>query len=213
MPSEATIQAALASATDPQRCALMDLRRDANLVTITGFVHQSAAEAMMQPLRAAGLTPRLQAETFDGPFCGILAALRPAMGQADAPRVAARATHLRGGERLTLDFDMANWPSVVNLWFVMHDGTTLQLLANQRMAANERRMMNQTSPDFPWVIGEPYGHEMVIMLASDAAPFAAPRPLEETIDSLTAALGEAIRRAAAEGRRLVGRAVMVHTRP
>jgi hypothetical protein len=209
-PSEATIRAALASAADPKRCALVDLQREGSLVTIGGFVHQSEAELLQQPLRAAGLTPRLQAEVFDAPFCAILAALRPAAATQATPRVAARATHLRNGERLTLDFDMANWPSVVNLWFVMHDGTTLQLLANQRMAAGERRMMDQTRPDFPWVIGEPFGHEMVIMLASDTPPFAAPRPLEESIDSLTAALQDAIRRAPAEGRRLVGQAVMVH---
>jgi serine/threonine protein kinase len=212
-PSESEVQAALASATAPQRCALLDARREGSTVILTGFVHRAEVASLQQRLLSAGLTPRLEAEVFDAPFCDILAVLRPAMAAPGAPRVAARSTQIRAGERLTLEFETANWPTTVNLWFVMHDGQTLRLLGDQRMGAAERRMMNETSPDFPWLIAEPFGHEMVIMLASDGPPFPALRPLEETIDSLTGAMRDAIRRAQAEGRRLVARAIMVQTRP
>lgn len=212
-PSEAAIQTALASVVDAQRCALLDVRREGNVVTLAGFVHHAEVTGLQQRLQSVGLTPRMQAEIFDAPFCDLLALLRPAMAAPGAPRVSARSNQIRAGERLTLDFETANWPTTVNLWFVMHDGQTLRLLGDQRLAAGERRMMNETSPDFPWVIAEPFGHEMIIMLASDGPPFPTPRPLEETIDSLTGAIREAMGRARAEGRRLVARAIMVHTRP
>ncbi|UPY36456.1 serine/threonine protein kinase [Sediminicoccus sp. KRV36] len=211
---EAAIQAALADVQAPDRCGLLQSRREGDALTLTGFLHQRDAAPLREGLVAAGLSPRIEASLFDAPYCPLLAAIRPGLTEAHAPpRITPRASRLRDNERLALDFEMPDWPATINLWFVMHDGQALRLLGDLPMHAGERRMMSQTTPAFPWIISEPFGFELLIVVASEGALFAAPRPMEESVDSLTEALRGAMQQARAEGRRLVTRAAMIETMP
>ncbi|MEI6159724.1 MAG: serine/threonine-protein kinase [Roseococcus sp.] len=207
---EARIQAAMGNIPNLTRCGAVEAQRQGLNVTLTGFLHMRDVPALRQNFSAAGLTPDWQVTEFEGPYCGLLSALRPILAVGETlPRITSRALQLRSEERLTLDFQMPDAPTTINLWFVMHDGQALRLLGDVRMRAGERRMMNETTPDFPWIISEPFGDEMVVMVAGDGPLFSQPRPVEETIDSLT----EALRRAQAEGRRMTARSIMVRTSP
>jgi len=211
---ERAMDTALRSIMEQERCGVLDATRVGERVTMSGFIHQRDVPGLSASLTAAGMTPRFTADVFDAPYCGVLSAIRPALATGDAlPRLAARSRDLRSGERLTLDLAMPDWAPTVSLWFVMHDGQALRLLEDLRLRPGERRMMNESAPNFPWLIGEPFGHELVLLIASEGQLFDRSRPQEESTETLASALRIAAQRARDQGRRLVMRAIMVETRP
>jgi len=211
---ERGLDAALRGILQQERCGLLEATREGERVNLSGFIHQREVPGLTTALAAAGITPRFTADVFDAPYCDLLNSTRQALATGDAlPRISARSRDLRGGERLTLDLTMPDWVPTVSLWFVMHDGQALRLLEDLRLRPGERRMMNETAPNFPWLIGEPFGHELVLLVASEGQLFDRPRPQEESTDALASALRAAAQRARDQGRRLVMRAIMVETKP
>ncbi|MBB3896611.1 serine/threonine-protein kinase [Roseococcus suduntuyensis] len=192
------------------RCGVVSQAPEGSGFVVNGFLHQDDATALRRAAAEANLTLRLAADVFDAPYCDVLAAIRPITAAPGAGlEVEPRARLLRRNDQMELALQMPPWAAHLNIWFVMHDGNALQLIRERPMAPGARVNMRETSPDFPWIIDEPFGLELVLVVASERPLFATPRPDEETVPALAAALEQARRGA---GGQVAARAVMVETR-
>jgi len=70
-------------------------------------------------------------------------------------------------------------------------GLAIVLGHPQAMAPGAQVNLRETSPDFPWIIDEPFGLELVLVVASERPLFATPRPDEEGVAALATALEQA----------------------
>jgi hypothetical protein len=202
--------ARLAEILNRVRCGVVSQVPEGPGFVINGFLHEDEAATLRRSLAEANLAARLTADVFDAPYCDVLAAIRPITpAPCSLLEVEPRARLFRRNEQMELTVQMPPWAANLNIWFVMHDGNALQLIRERPMPASARVSLRETSPDFPWIIDEPFGLELVLVVASERALFATPRPDEEAVPSLAAALEEARR---ATRQRLAARAIMVETR-
>jgi len=198
----------LAGLLDRVRCGVVS--QGPGLI-VNGFLHADDAAALRRAAASANLDLRLSADVFDAPYCDVLAAIRPVTpAPGTVLQVTPRARLLRRNDQMELALRLPAWGAHLNIWFVMHDGNALQLIRERPMPPGARVSLRETSPEFPWIIDEPFGLELVLVVASEAPLFATPRPDEETVPSLATALEAAQRQA---GGRIAARAVMVETRP
>lgn len=192
------------------RCGVVSQAPEGAGFVVNGFLHEDDAAALRRAAAEANLTLRLAADVFDAPYCDVLAAIRPITAAPGAGlEVEPRARLLRRNEQMELALRMPPWAAHLNIWFVMHDGNALQLIRERPMAPGAQVSLRETSPDFPWIIDEPFGLELVLVVASERPLFSAPRPDEEQVPALAAALEQARE---ASRQRLMARAVMVETR-
>lgn len=72
--------------------------------------------------------------------------------------------------------------------------------------------MGEPAPGFPgWEVDEPFGTDLILVLASDRPLFAQRRPAIEPQEAFAAALATAVRTIQAAGGRVLVRAVVLET--
>jgi hypothetical protein len=132
-------------------------------------------------------------------------------------------TRLRDGEPIRLQLVMPNFTGWLRVDYITHDKSVQHLypqLAEPKLAikADTPRPYGAGEPvdlgHSSWLVGPPYGTDLVIAVASSEPLFNRPRPRnEETSDVYLRDLQAAINNALQRGVRLAGAATTLETLP
>jgi serine/threonine protein kinase len=215
-----------------RRCALLggDLT-DSGSVALSGFAGSSVVEDLR--LGIDGITSPngidWRVTGVDPVFCPALDALRPTVpafgtgGFQLGLHMADGKTRLRDGEPIRLQIVMPGFASWLRVDYIAHDKSVQHLypqLAEQKNAikADTPRIYR---PDElvdlghpSWLVGPPYGTDMIIAVASSEPLLSRPRPRNaETADVYLRELQAAINNAWQHGARLAGAATTLETLP
>ncbi|WP_250453412.1 serine/threonine-protein kinase [Caballeronia sp. ATUFL_M2_KS44] len=159
-------------------------------VDVQGFVSEKYGLARLK--ESLGRVPGVRTTNFgvqpvSDDKCDVLKVLGPywtANRQAGHPasvHTRANQTRLTEGDPLIVDLMTPAFDSYVNVDYFMLDGSAVHLLPN------ERSRDNQAPPNYTatigtmgdWVVGKPFGAEMIVLMVTPAPLFDAPRPDSE----------------------------------
>jgi predicted Ser/Thr protein kinase len=186
-------------------------------LTLAGVVRRGDEATIRQALTQRGVpedAARLELTPFDGDFCEALDLLRPMLGPAGvAPTVSVVGRQpLQKEELMRLDVHMPDWPAHLYVAYFMHSGEVANLVPSALQQASAQVRLGEPQGTFPgWMVDEPYGTDLAVVIASDRPLFSAPRPVVEPQAAYVAALAAALRNARANGTRVVVRPVVVET--
>ncbi|WP_149165879.1 DUF4384 domain-containing protein [Azospirillum brasilense] len=114
----------------------------------------------------------------------------------------ATGTPFEDGQDLMFDIVAPDFPAHLQVDYFTSDGDVIHLLPNPleisgRVASGAvRRLGERGAGGRFWSIGPPYGHELIVVVASPTPLFAAPRPEAEAAASYLPALKQALDSAA-----------------
>jgi serine/threonine-protein kinase len=186
-------------------------------LTLAGVVRRGDEASIRQALTERGVpegAARLELTPFDGDFCDALDLLRPMLGPAGvAPTVTVVGRQpLQKEELMRLDVQMPDWPAHLYVAYFMHSGEVANLVPSTLQQAGAQIRLGDPQGSFPgWVVDEPYGTDLAVVIASDRPLFGNSRPVVESQAAYVAALAAALRSARATGTRVVVRPVVVET--
>jgi serine/threonine-protein kinase len=191
---------------------------DAGL-TLLGVVERSQAAAVRAALSAGNIpagdpAARIALQPFDGPYCPALPLLRSVLaGPADAPQVAVDgAMPLRRGDLLRFGVTMPSWPAHLYVAYFMKSGEVAHLVPSAQHPANARVRLGDPAPGFPgWEIDEPFGTDLMVVVASERPLFPGLRPFVEPQEAYLEALAAALDGARRQGSRVAVRPVVIET--
>jgi serine/threonine-protein kinase len=162
-------------------------------------------------------------------FCAALNIIRPitpAFGASGGPRLglqmAGGRTRLKDGDRITVDLTMPDFAGWVYVDYVAHDGVVGHIYPHaadkqQSVSADVPRLFKpgeRATLSGPWVIGSPYGTDMIIAVAAAEPLFSQPRAsLEEREDAYLRDLQAAIDALRERGGQVAGAAVTLEALP
>ncbi|MBW6400969.1 protein kinase [Roseomonas sp. HJA6] len=198
-------------------CSLIAWSATDRQLTLSGVVRRSDETAIRQELTRRGVpedAARLDITPFDGDFCEALDLLRPVLGPAGvAPTVSVVGRlPLQKEELMRLDVTMPDWPAHLYVAYFMHSGEVANLVPSTLQQPSAQMRLGEPQGNFPgWVVDEPYGTDLAVVIASDRPLFATPRPVVEPQAGYLSALAAALRNARANGTRVVVRPVVVET--
>ena len=114
----------------------------------------------------------------------------------------AAGTPFKGGQYLMFDVVTPDFPTHLQVDYFTSDGDVIHLLPNPLEISGRvepgaiRRLGERGAGGRFWSIGPPYGHELIVVIASPAPLFPSPRPEAETAASYLPALKQALDSAA-----------------
>jgi chemotaxis protein MotB len=180
---------------------------------LSGIARRAAEPGLRAALQARGAPAEAYAARgFEGPFCGVLAALRqvPAEGALDL----VGSGPLPAGTLLRLDAAMPGWGGQLALFHVSTVGEVVRLDQRTGLAPGARlRLGEPGGGSGGWPVDAPFGTDLVLAVATEGPLFAGQRPQAESVADFAAALTAAVEAARREGRRIAARAVVVETVP
>jgi len=205
-------------------CADIDFRIEPeNVVVLTGFVGSEADRARLtESVGAVDAVNEVRARGLSvepWPFCEVLLIAAPLRERNDSDSLGLTLS-VQGGEVLhegdnfVVEIETPIFPAYLYLDYVQHDG----LIGHVAHApADEPRDRPEDSFSYPtgYEIGEPFGREMVLLIATDQPLFDEERPQFESADDYLPVLREriaALGAAAAEPPRAATH-VFIETRP
>ncbi|WP_456307022.1 hypothetical protein, partial [Neoroseomonas alkaliterrae] len=198
-------------------CSLIAWSATDRTLTLTGVVRRSDEPSVRAALAQRGVpedAARLSLTPFDGAFCEALDLLRPFLGPPGAPpsvSVVGRLP-LQKDELMRLDVVMPDWPAHLYVAYFMHSGEVANLVPSALQQAGAQIRLGEPQGSFPgWIVDEPYGTDLAVVIASDRPLFGATRPVVERQADYVAALAAALRNARATGTRVIIRPVVVET--
>jgi serine/threonine-protein kinase len=198
-------------------CSLIAWSATDRTLTLTGVVRRSDEPSVRAALAQRGVpedAARLSLTPFDGAFCEALDLLRPFLGPPGAPpsvSVVGRLP-LQKDELMRLDVVMPDWPAHLYVAYFMHSGEVANLVPSALQQAGAQIRLGEPQGTFPgWIVDEPYGTDLAVVIASDRPLFGATRPVVERQADYVAALAAALRNARATGTRVIIRPVVVET--
>jgi serine/threonine-protein kinase len=202
-----------------------------SLITLSGLAGHGSIEELREGL--AALVPSAQAEWHvtgvNRVFCPALTTLHsiaPAFGAAGGPRLGLQMDgkmRLHDGEPVRVRLTMPDFPAWLRVDYLAHDGSVQHLypqLADPKIGiladaprtfrANETVMLGNPA----WLIGPPYGTDIIIAVGSSEPLFEHARPANaETAEVYVRDLRTAIDTLRQRGARLAGAAVAVEALP
>lgn len=157
----------------------------------------------------AGQRPAVEVERVSPALCEpltLIGPLRSANAGLAAPlsirfKEAARKP-LLGGQDLVFDIASPDFPAHLQVDYFTSDGDVIHLLPNPLEVSSRvesraiRRLGERGTGGRFWTIGPPYGHELIVVIASPTPLFASPRPEAEAAASYLPALKQALNSAA-----------------
>jgi len=114
----------------------------------------------------------------------------------------ATGTPFGGGQDLVFDIAAPDFPAHLQVDYFTSDGDVIHLLPNPLEISGRvesgavRRLGERGAGGRFWSIGPPYGHELIVVIASPTPLFPSPRPEAETAESYLPALKQALDSAA-----------------
>ncbi len=198
-------------------CSLIAWSATDRNLTLAGVVQRSDEASIRQALAQRNVpedAARLDITPFDGNFCEALDLLRPVLGAAGvAPTVSVVGRlPLQKDELMRLDVQMPDWPAHLYVAYFMHSGEVANLVPSALKRPGEQLRLGEPEGTFPgWMVDEPFGTDLAVVIASDRPLFGTARPVVEPQAAYVAALAQALRTARANGTRVVVRPVVVET--
>ncbi|NKC34093.1 DUF4384 domain-containing protein, partial [Falsiroseomonas selenitidurans] len=211
------LAAAAAAAAAAAPCSLLEGSAADGRARVAGVLRRGGAAAVQGVLAQRGVPEAAQAldlHPFEGPYCGALDTIRQvAAGPGEAPGVALLGSMpLQRGELLRLDVAMPGRAAQLQVSYLMKSNEIVHLVPSRPEAAGARLRLGEPGPGFTgWEVDEPFGTDMILVIASDRPLFAQPRPVVENLDDYLAALAAALREARRQGHQVSARAVVVET--
>jgi predicted Ser/Thr protein kinase len=190
LPTVATVAAALAAVP----CAALAPGVHERLVHVEGFLPRSYGQARLKEVLGAlpGVaTVELALQEVDDNKCPLMAALgrywvaQRVTGAGAAIRLNSASgkggNRLVEGDTLMVDVTTPNVESYVTVDYFELDGSVVHLLPNLRARENlaPARYTATVGSLGNWVIGKPFGNEMLVMIATPVPPFDNLRPESE----------------------------------
>lgn len=198
-------------------CSLIAWSATDRNLTLTGVVRRGEEAGVRAALAQRGVpedAARLSLTPFDGAFCDAVDLLRPVIGPpgaAPAVSVVGRQP-LQKDELMRLDVQMPDWPAHLYVAYFMHSGEVANLVPSALQQPGAQIRLGEPQGDFPgWIVDEPFGTDLAVVIASDRPLFGATRPVVERQTQYVAALAAALRAARASGTRVIVRPVVVET--
>jgi predicted Ser/Thr protein kinase len=186
--------AAVATALTGVPCAALVPAVHERSVRVEGFLQRSYGQARLRNAVAAlpGVASvELALQEVDDNKCAVLAALgrywvaQRLAGAGAAirlnPASGKGGNRLVEGDTLMVDVTTPNFESYVTVDYFELDGSVVHLLPNLRARENlaPARYTATVGSLGNWVIGKPFGNEILVMVATPVAPFDALRPESE----------------------------------
>ncbi|MBY0330221.1 MAG: DUF4384 domain-containing protein, partial [Acetobacteraceae bacterium] len=208
--------AAAAAAAEP--CSLLSWSVTDDRATISGIIRRGGEAAVQQAFTSRGVPAgavSLQLQSFEGPYCEALDAIRPVAALfAEAPpraRVLGTAPLARG-ELLRLSVEMPDYQSQLYVSYFMKSGEVAHLVPSRTEPARARVALGDPAPGFPgWEVDEPFGTDLVVIFASERPIFPQRRPVVEQQADYLAALAARLRALQGQGARVTARVLPVET--
>ena len=223
-PPRIDFRAAALAAANAAPCSLITSTASDQALTLSGVVRRGGDAQIRRVLAARNIPPQavtLNLQPFDGPYCGLLDAIRQvAAVPGEAPMVdVVGAQPLQKNELLKLDVQMPDRPSYLHAAYFTASSAMAHLVpyemylrADRQQAAGARVRLGERPAGWDgWPVDEPYGTDLVIVIASDRPLFTPLREGFETFDGYLPVLAAALRDARARGSRVAIRAVVVET--
>ncbi|MDR5762325.1 protein kinase domain-containing protein [Caballeronia sp. LZ035] len=159
-------------------------------VDVQGFVSQRYGLARLKD--ALGRVPGVKTTNFGvqqvaDDKCDLLKVFAPywsanrQSGRPASVHTRSQATRLTEGQPLIVDLMTPGFDSSVNVDYFTLDGSVVHLLPNQRSRDNQAPA-NYTATIGSmgdWIVGKPFGSEMIVLMLAPAPLFDAPRPDSE----------------------------------
>jgi serine/threonine-protein kinase len=212
-------RAAANAAVAAAPCSLIAASASDSGLALAGVVQRAQEAAVRSALSAGNIPPgdpaaRIALQPFDGPYCPVLPVLRAALaGPAEAPQVAVDGTMpLRRGQLLRFGVTMPPWPAHLYVAYFMKSGEVAHLVPSAQHPAGARVRLGDPAPGFPgWEIDEPFGTDLMVVIASEQPLFPGRRPFLEAQDAYLGALAAALDGARRQGLRVLLRPVVIET--
>jgi hypothetical protein len=226
----------LASIVATQPCAFISgTVSNGGMIALRGIAGPGGQDNLRQDIATQGIPGQIdwRAATADKVFCpalDILQSISPPFGSGE-PRLALTLandlTALRDGQHIRPRLVMPGFPAFARVDYIAHDGNVQHLypqIADRNgvvadkprlLAANEHLNLGDPPPGQPaWEVGEPYGTDLIIAIASSQPLFDKPRPSNvERSDVYLRDLAAAVASARAAGAHQVGNGLLVDTMP
>ena len=216
----AELRAAAAAAAVAEPCSLISWSAVDDRVTLSGIIRRGGEAVVEQAFATRGISPQavqLQLQSFEGPYCAALDAIRGVAATSAEALPRARVlgtTPLAKGELLRMTVDMPDYPAQLYVSYFMKSGEVAHLVPSRPEAGRARVALGDPAPGFPgWEVDEPFGVDLVIVFASERPIFPQRRPVVEQQADYLAALTSRIRALQGQGVRLTARALLVETVP
>jgi len=148
--------------------------------------------------KLAGKIDNINVDIRPWPQCETLQTLESPLGYKSQPRIDLSQKSFVSGDALVFDIITPNFESYLHVAYVQADGNVVNLkqanpLDLKITTANTKITLGDGSNSGPkFTIVEPYGSEMLIVVASKSPLFQQPRPLVETERAFLTALRKAI---------------------
>jgi serine/threonine-protein kinase len=207
-------QSAVTSALSSLGCTFFSASFQGGQPLITGLAGAGAPEATYTAALGAlpaGLTVIDQTQTFDGPYCDELNAIRPyhvLFGSPDRLSLGLQGgkTTLHDGDLITIVQTMPSFTSYMETDYFSNDGSVFHLAP--------KISPGQTSLTQPLgQVSAPYGTDMIISIASSSPLFPKPRPQDESATDYLPLLRQAMQNAVSSGAQVSVDAIQVNTLP
>jgi len=207
-------QSAVSSALSSLGCTFFSASFQGGQPVITGLAGAGAPQATYSAALGAlpsGLTVIDHTQTFDGPYCDELNAIRPyhvLFGSPDRLSLGLQGgkTTLHDGDLITIVQTMPSFTSYMETDYFSNDGSVFHLAP--------KVSPGQTSLTQPLgSVSAPYGTDMIISIASSAPLFPTPRPQDESAADYLPLLRQAMQNAVSSGAQVSVDAIQVNTLP
>ncbi len=221
----AAVASALATSLPGVACTLPSATSGpGGTVTITGLAGVGApAAALRQAVEAAGPAGTdWRVASFDGPYCPVLDLLRGVPGAASAGLSLAQdggPAPLEDNQTIALHATMPGFSGYLHMAYIQHNESVSPLVPGpdypvQTYPARTSIALGQPHKGSPgWVVGPPFGTDMVVAVASTAPLFAKALPDDQTLTAYLSGLQSAMEAVRRRGGTVAVAAVVLDTRP
>jgi len=214
-----------------QRCATLNgAVQDGGTIAVTGLAGRTAADAVRDAL--AGSPLDWQVKSVDPYYCRALGVVHPIaggglpLGAQLRLSLAHGVSRLYDGQRILPQVVMPEFRGYLRVDYVAHDGEVMHLYPqvadpSQNVTADPSHAfapgtvvkLGEASPGHPvWEVGEPYGTDMIIAVASSQPLFPRPRPANVEPEAIyLRQLQDAVDTARQRGDQLAGTAIALDT--
>jgi hypothetical protein len=170
---------------DALRCARIRARADGDRRTLSGFVASDADLKIVHAVAARVPGASLgDVDVTPWPLCEALETLEPLLAAADPPKIVVSGNGVvRAGDNLTIEVRPTGAPRYTYVSYIQADGSVMELA--QPKAAGEPATTTLKFGDgregrSRFLVGPPFGHEMVIAVATPQRLFEQAMPARQS---------------------------------
>ena len=185
--------------TDPTTCGKVKVDEDGGNTILTGYVGSDADLARLSE-QAQVAKATVKATVRPWPQCEVLSTLNKALSEADKPvvRIENAAKAAETGDYLRFRITTPAYPSFLHVAYLQADGSVVNLIQPGNMdltayAPSSTVVLGDSAGTGPkFKVQPPFGHEMLVVIASRSPIFDAPRPVQESNRDFLTSLRKAL---------------------